>query len=185
MNVQTPVSIAHSNGDKSTYKLENTVSTATSVSSNQGRYSNEDSTSTTTSNYSNLPRNSDWEVLNRESQKLRTEETVKAIEMNNQYGHYVDTEPAFLSKKRKIAVPKCITGIERVKLEADLRHIVYDESKAIRQAQIYRDKCATLERCCEDLKKETQAVRYFWRNQLMEGQSRSAKILGNALGLQY
>ena len=106
---------------------------------------------------------------------------VKALQL--EFGNFVDSTPVFVHRKRDVSIPKEINGIERIRLERDIQQIVTDEHKAINQAQIYRDKCTQLEMKCHELKKETQAVRYFWLNGVIEGHSRGAVMLRKLLGL--
>ena len=51
------------------------------------------------------------------------------------------------------------------------------ENKALFYARFYRDLCADLQQRCRQLENEKEKVRYFWRNKVLEGQTRSGKIL--------
>ena len=110
---------------------------------------------------------------------------LNAKRMEQEFGDYVDPTPVLVSKKRMITIPKEVNGVERVRLENDIRNVFYEENKAVRLAQIYRDKCTKLESKCSELKKETQSVRYFWLNGVLEGRSRGARMLRKSLGLKF
>ena len=56
---------------------------------------------------------------------------------------------------------------------------------ALQSARIYRDKCAELEQRCRDLESEKEAVRYFWRSQVLEGKTRAVKILMQSLSKNH
>ena len=65
-------------------------------------------------------------------------------------------------------------GIDRVLLETEIKTLIYNESKAIEQARLYRNE---LNQQCKELESEKEAVRYFW----IEGHSRSATMLRKSL----
>lgn len=54
---------------------------------------------------------------------------------------------------------------------------MYKEKKAVEQARIYRDKCTQLQAKYRRLEQEKEALRYCWRNTLLEGETRAAKML--------
>ena len=74
-----------------------------------------------------------------------------------------------------------INGIDRVLIKAKFDNLVYNEKKAMQTATHFCDKCTMLEQKCRHLETDKKAVRYFWRNKLIEGQARAAKMLRSSL----
>lgn len=112
---------------------------------------------------------------------MRALKAKKDAELRNKFATYVDSSPAFPFGNRQINIPKDVTGINRVLLETEMKNLVYNETKAIEQARLYRDKCDKFEQQCRLLESEKEAVRCFWRNEVIEGQSRSAVMLRKSL----
>lgn len=93
----------------------------------------------------------------------------------------MDTEPAFVFNPTKLDIPKNIEGVDRLLIKSKINNLVYNEKRALQQATLYRDKCTELEQKCRELQTEKESVRYFWRNKLVEGQSRAARMLKECL----
>ena len=70
--------------------------------------------------------------------------------------------------------PKNVAGIDRVLINTNIQQ---NERKAVEHAILLRNKCTELEQKCRDMETEKEAVRFFWRDKLLEGQSRAARIL--------
>lgn len=58
-----------------------------------------------------------------------------------------------------------------------MKNLLYKEEKAIQVAAVYRDKYTKLEQRNRDLETEKEALRHFWRNELIEGHTRAARML--------
>ena len=108
-----------------------------------------------------------------EAAKIRLIERQKEEELQRKYGTYVDSEPYLLSS----ATPEIPAGIERFELLALIKDLSKREEKAINTARIYRDQCNELKIRCRELEEEKEGIRYFWRNKIMEEQSRSGKMI--------
>lgn len=128
-----------------------------------------------------LPRNHDWDILETEAAQMIAFQAEKDAELRNKYATYVDSSPVFPYNNRQINIPKTVTGVDRVLIETEMKSLIYSEMKAIEQARLYRDKCDELNHQCDKLESEKEAVRYFWRNKLIEGRTRSAVMLRKAL----
>ena len=65
-----------------------------------------------------------------------------------------------------------------------IQSILKKENNALFQARFYRNRCAELKKRIRELEYEKEGVRYFWRNQILEGQSRAGKMLKLATNKQ-
>lgn len=128
-----------------------------------------------------LPRNHDWDILDTEAVQMRALQAKKDEELRNKYAAYVDSSPVFPFSDRQVKIPKAVMGIDRVLLETEMKTLIYSESKAIEQARLYRNMCDELKQQCKELESKKEAVRYFWRNKVIEGHSRSATMLRKSL----
>lgn len=124
-----------------------------------------DSASLATSD--SFPGNPDWAILQVEDSEIQQQQCAKEAELSRKYSSYINSEPAFLFSHEKIEIPRTVNAIDRVFIKGKKNHILYKERKAIEQAAIYRDKCTELREKCREL----EAVRYFWRNRVLEGQT--------------
>ena len=134
-----------------------------------------------TASTDSLPRNHDWDILYTEAAQMRAVLAEKDAELRNKYAAYVDSSPVFPFSNRQVNIPKGVTGIDRVLLETEMKTLIYSETKAIEQARLYCNKCDELRQECNKLESENEAVRYCWRNKLIEGRSRSAVMLRKSL----
>ncbi len=78
-----------------------------------------------------------------------------------------------------------LSGIDRVVLNAHIETIRSNEHKAVYKAQFYRNAWSELSQKYLHLKAEAhercEGVQYFWRNQILEGSTRSGRIVKAAL----
>ena len=116
----------------------------------------------------------DW----RRSQQRKTEL------LKQRYGDFKDESPPFPTDERKIKLPSSLEGIDRVDVNAQIQSILKKENNALFQARFYRNRCAELKKRIRELEDEKEGVRYFWRNQILEGQSRAGKMLKLATNKQ-
>lgn len=49
------------------------------------------------------------------------------------------------------------------------------------QARFFRDRCEQLNQKIRQLETEKEGVRYFWRNKVLEGNTRAGEILKRAI----
>ena len=102
-------------------------------------------------------------------------------ELTSRYSTFIDTEPASPFNPTKFDILNTVEGVDRLLIKSKMSNLVYNERKALEQAVIFRDKCTELEQKCRELQTEKEAVRYFWRNKLVEGQSRAARMVKECL----
>lgn len=114
---------------------------------------------------------------------IRHEQAEKEAELKKKYGAYVDSEICLLNGKMP-KLPGSLSDIQRVEVVALVKDLCERENKATRNARLYRDKCTQLKHRCRELEEEKEGVRYFWRNQIMEGQSRSGMLVKLAVSGQ-
>ena len=119
--------------------------------------------------------------MDEEAVELRRVQALKEAELSRKYSTFVDSEPSFVFNPTTSSIPKTIEGVDRILIESKINNILYNEKKALEQAALYRDKCTELEQKCRELQTEKEAVRYFWRNKLLEGQSHAAQMLKKSL----
>lgn len=113
------------------------------------------------------------------------------------YGDYVDMDPCFprSNKGPDLELPSYIEPLDKVCIRSRLleMHTKVENAKEI--ARNYRDKCNELKKDVMQMKvqndqlhvqalEEKQKIRHFWRNEILEGQSRSGTILRNALNIK-
>ena len=135
----------------------------------------------TVSDTSSLPNNSEWVHLENEAAAIRHKQDVKKAELSEKHSAFVDTEPAFPFNPTRFDIPNTVSGLDRLLIKTKMNNLVYNERKALEQAILFRDKCTELEQKCRHLETEKEAVRYFWRNKLVEGQSRAARMVKECL----
>ena len=117
----------------------------------------------------------DVHIQQAEHWRLRQEE--KSEQLKKKYGEFKDDSPSFPSDENKISLPNTLQGIDRVDVNAQFQSVLEKENKALFQARFFRNRCAELEKRIRQLEDEKEGVRYFWRNQVLECQSRSGKLL--------
>lgn len=123
-----------------------------------------------------LPRNMERLPLYMENIRMKQLQEQKEAELRQKYSKFVDEEQAHVFNPTTISIPNSVNPVDRCLIESKLKNVLYKEMKAVQQATIYRDKCTELKQKCRHLQTEKEAVRFFWRNRVLEGQSRAAKI---------
>ena len=118
-----------------------------------------------------------WDVHMQQAEYWQQREREKSEQLKNKYGDFKDDSPSFPSDERKISLPSVLQGIDRVDVSAQFKSVLEKENKALFQARFFRNRCAELEKRIRQLEDEKEGVRYFWRNQILECESRSGKIL--------
>ena len=116
-----------------------------------------------------------------QAENFRQVQAQKQAELDDKYGTFVDRAPTFPADSRKITLPDSLKGIDRVEVSFQLKEMLKKENEALFNARFYRDRCETLEQTVRQLQTEKEAVRYFWRNKVLEGNSRAGRILKAAV----
>jgi hypothetical protein len=133
--------------------------------------------SSTSSDWSRGPGSDRWDILLDEAERFRQQQSIKRAELDQAYGTFRDESPCFPDDRRHLTIPKNINGIDRVFITEQLKDMLKQENKALFYARFYRDRCSDLEHRCRQLENEKEGVRHFWRNKVVESQSRSGKML--------
>ena len=132
---------------------------------------------TTSSYWSRGPGSDRWDILLDEAERFRQQQSMKRAELDRAYGTFRDEDPCFPDDLRHLTIPKSINGIDRVVVTEQLNDMLNQENKALCYARFYRDRCSDLEQRCRQLENEKEGVRHFWRNKVLESQTRSGKML--------
>ena len=135
--------------------------------------------------------------INKEAKRIRLEDLRKEKEKNNLYGGYNDPKPCFPltdSRHVEIELHTNLNAMDKIVLKSKMMEIKSSEERAKEIARYYRDRCTDLKTKVAQLNSEKlqiklqathekNQIRYFWRNKIIEGQSRSGRILQNGLNL--
>lgn len=128
---------------------------------------------------------------------MRLEDMHKEKQNYDLYGEYNDHEPCFpLSDNRHVEIElhTNLCAMDKIALKSKIMEIKSSEERAKELARYYRDRCTDLQTKVVQLNSEKlqiklqtthekNQIRYFWRNKIIEGQSRSGRILRNSLNL--
>ena len=117
-----------------------------------------------------------WREVNEKAAMIRQEQAEKEEELKRKYGAYVDSETYLLNSEMP-KIPDSLSGVQRVEVLTLVKELCKRENKAISNAHLYRDECTQLKHRCRELEEEKEGIRYFWRNKVMEGQSRSGMLV--------
>ena len=119
--------------------------------------------------------------------------------LEDDYGEYVEMQPCLppSSEVSKINLPKYLNVIDRVDIKAKMVELEMSRESAKEIARHYRDRCSKLQIKKLQIKNkqlevknlqiqvlglcEKHKVHHLWRNQILEEQLRSGKILKLAL----
>ena len=117
-------------------------------------------------------------------EKIAVEREVKHWEqLKKKHSSYKDPSPCFVG--RRIAEPplssSTLSAIDKVDLAAYHHKLKQDTEKAHASARTYRDAYELMKQKYHDLEiksySEKNAIRVYWRNKIMEGQTRAGDIL--------
>lgn len=114
------------------------------------------------------------------------------------YDGYTDMDPCFPREFQScdLDLPAYIEPLDRINIRSKFLEM-HSKMEGIKEiARNYRDKCKELKIEVMRMKaqkvqmeakvpEQNQKTRYFWRNQILEGSSRSGRIVRNALILNY
>ena len=130
-----------------------------------------------------------WHNFEKEGEEMRRCVAVREKQYNDKYKEFVDTEPCFPPCTDVIIeLPKNLTPVDKTFVRSKVLELKLNEEKAKEVACYYRDRCSELKARILEVQKEqieykVQAIheknqiRYFWKNKILEGQSRSGKMV--------
>jgi len=135
-----------------------------------------------------------WDdIIMKEKEIMEELQSRKEI-LEKQYGDYTDPQPCFAPKTEvsKFKLPSYMEVHDRISVKAFMYDLESVREQAKEVACYYRDrfyeskvKIKELEARNAEIQAEglrqSQKVRYFWRNQVLEEESRSGRILKMAL----
>lgn len=90
----------------------------------------------------------------------------------------------FEDQKKNIVLPDSIQNSDREHILSHISSLQCSRKQARLRCQMLLRKCDILEKRCWQLKEEKELVRYFWKNKVLEGQTRGGRILMTALRSQ-
>jgi len=113
------------------------------------------------------------------------------------YGGYTDMDPCFprIYQTCNLDLPTYIEPLDKISIRSKFLGM-HSKLECVKElARNYRDKCKELKIEVIQMKaqkvklqaealEQTQKTRYFWRNQILEGTSRSGRIVRNALKIK-
>lgn len=168
--------------------LENHISgEATPIiapSVNYGRllpYAQPEEASTTSSASESLPGKHAFDDLLEEASQIRSEKKIKESKLAEKYANFVDSCKAFKDDQGEFRIPDAVEGVDRIYIKTHMRNLLYKENQALQSVRLYRDRCTELQNRCRELETEKEAVRFFWRNKVLESQTRAGSLLMHSL----
>lgn len=133
-------------------------------------------------------------IFDPEAQNIQECDMEREKQLEDACGEYVDMQPCLppTNEVSSIQLPEYLSLTDRVDIKAKMVELEMSRENAKEMARYYRDRCSELQIKNKKLEaknmqiqalglQEKQKVRYFWRNQVLEGQSRSGRILKRAL----
>lgn len=124
----------------------------------------------------------------KEAEEIRQYQKRKELLKKCKYGSFVDDATGLTASNGSlcpISILNKLPILERVAVKKYIDELHTKEKKAVFIAQSFRDQYEHLrKKAIENATKahaEKEGVRYFWRNQLLEGCSRSGKMVNMAL----
>lgn len=125
-----------------------------------------------------------WDPMLDEAARARQRKREVEEEKEKLYGSFEDPETSFPDGDRKLKLPASLSGIDRVSVTSQLQDMRSREKDALFTARFYRDRCTELLQHCRELENEKEKVRFFWRNKVLEGQSRAGRMVNLAINKQ-
>ena len=129
-----------------------------------------------------------FEEQREEAAVMRQTRANKEILHKRSYGSYTDSSPAVMQDAISQTAVKAIERlppIDRVAVKSYIGGIRSNERCAVQTARQFRSHASELKKELLDHKaaahQEKESVRYFWRQQLLEGCSRSGQMVRKAL----
>ena len=97
--------------------------------------------------------------------------------LEDKYSHYTNSSGNFADDTTQLFVTGNVDRFIQISSMRQMRDMQKRENKALLGAGLYHDQCSTLTKHIRSLEEEKEAVQYFWRNQVLEGQSRGGIML--------
>ena len=119
-----------------------------------------------------------------EAKQIKAAKAQKEAILRDKYSHYHDGFEDFADDSRPLFCPDNVDRFVQIPVMCQLQDMQKRENRALLSARLYRDQCCNLRRRIQQLEEEKEGVRYFWRNQVLEGQSRGGKMLKLSLEKQ-
>ena len=165
-------SITHSSVSSSSQDLSSwsDVGHLTTVSDNDGNLMHRES------EYS-YPGEHRFDSLMKEEEHIRNMKIMKQTALDSKHADFTDTADSFVECKRTLNLPPNIDRLDRITISSQFDNMRRRENAALRAARLYRDQCTELKQRVRELETEKEGVRYFWRNQVLEGQQRGGKMI--------
>lgn len=128
-----------------------------------------------------------WSDLREENAQIRKAAARKEQLYHACYGSHVDQSPV-ITESREIFPHQSIKKlpvVDRISILKYVGHLKQKEKDAVGLARMFRSCNEQLQRSYMEYKsaahKEREGVRYFWRQQVLEGGSRSGRMVRDAL----
>ena len=119
-----------------------------------------------------------------EEKQIRAAKAQKEAILGKKYSQYHDPFESFVDDTRPLVSPDNLDTFVRIPIMCQLQDMRERENRALLSARLYRDQCCRLRQHIRQLEEEKEGVRYFWRNRVLEGQSRGGKMLKLSLEKQ-
>ena len=130
----------------------------------------------------------------KEEEEMHKTQKYNKEKMRTLFGEYVDTEPCFPPAEdvSEVKHPSYLEVMNTIDIKGKMFKLQSSRERAKEIARHYRDVCGNLQIKVKDMEAkisslqakaflDKQKVHYFWQNEVLEEQSRSGKILRNAL----
>lgn len=121
-----------------------------------------------------------WKDSREAHAKIRKLAHEKQLLLADSYASHTDSSPAILESN--VSIPNAIAKLSQIDRTTVRAYINEIEKAATRVAQIYRSRTDELKQAClSSAYKEREGVRYFWRQQILEGCTRSGRMVRAAI----
>jgi len=138
-----------------------------------------------------------WDDIITKEKEIQDQMKRRADNLEQHFGDYVDTQPCFPPSREvsNIQIPQYIDMADRISIKSKMYELEASREQAKELACFYRDRFYESKVKIKELEtknsqievnhlRQTQKVRYFWRNQVLEEGSRSGRILKMGLTKQ-
>ena len=186
-SLQTESIATQSESEKQTIRARKAlfcVSAPETGASSEGSLQTESIATQSESESESLPGEHRFDADIKEVELIRAKEAQKEAILQEKYSHYQDSSECFADDRTPLFIPDNVDRFIRIPIVCQMRDMRERENRALLSARIYRNRCSTLRRRIRELEEEKEGVRYFWRNQVLEGQSRGGSMLKLSLEKQ-
>ena len=104
--------------------------------------------------------------------KLQKQATVM-----KKYSYFANNAESFPLDQRTLEIPRNRDRFDRVSVMAQMQDMLARENTALQSARIYRNRFTDLKKRIRELEEEREGFRYFWRNKVLEGNSRGKMVM--------